>query len=376
MDQLLTVQPHCPIMAVLTEIEYESGMEPSFGSIHDFCFELQELFTSSGWFFYVFSLKGFTKDGITGFYHNGSRWTMAKMPFPDMVYNRIHSRRSESRLTFIDFVKIMSESRIPVFNRRFLNKWEVHQWLHDSKNLHRFLPESCVYSRDLLQRMSESHEVLFLKPINGSRGRDIIRIQRHESTCHISLSSRNGIESLNTCQKEDLSAILKEYLKKQLYLLQQGLPLLRMDKRSVDFRILCNRSSKHNWRVTSTVARLSAQGHFAANLAAGGETIQPLRILRHFFGEAQSTSKLDMIRELALEAANCTADSSGELFAELGIDIGIDDSGHPWIIEVNSKPSKSDHIGRNSCRPSAKAIAEYAHILLSDINPPEEGGYR
>ncbi|WP_052948850.1 YheC/YheD family protein [Mesobacillus campisalis] len=376
MDQLLTVQPHCPIMAVLTEIEYEPGMEPSFGSIHDFCFELQELFTSSGWFFYVFSLKGFAKNGITGLYHNGSRWTKAKMPFPDLVYNRIHSRRSESGQTFIDFVKIMSESHIPVFNRRFLNKWEVHQWLYASKKLQRFLPESCVYSRHSLQLMAESHEVLFLKPINGSRGRDIIRIQRQGSTCHVSLSSRNGIESLTTCQKEELHAILKGYLKKQLYLLQQGLPLLRMDKRSVDFRILCNRSSMHDWRVTSTVARLSAQGHFAANLAVGGDTIHPLRILRNFFGEAQSTSRLDMIRELALEAANCTADSSGDLFAELGIDVGIDDNGHPWIIEVNSKPSKNDHIGKNSCRPSAKAIAEYAQILLSETNPPEEGGSR
>ncbi|WP_053361791.1 YheC/YheD family protein [Bacillus sp. FJAT-27251] len=376
MDQLPTVQPHSPIMAVLTEIEYESGMEPSFGSIHDFCLELQELFTSSGWFFYVFSLKGVTKDGITGLYRDGSRWTKSKMPFPDIVYNRIHSRRSESSQIFIDFVEKMNEASIPVFNRRFLNKWEVHQWLNSRKNLQRFLPESCVYSRNSLQRMAASHEVLFLKPVNGSRGRDIMRIQSQDSTCDVSLSSRNGIESLNTCQKEDLPAILKRYLKKQLYLLQQGLPLLKMDNRSVDFRILCNRSSKYDWRVTSTVARLSAQGHFAANLAAGGDTIHPLRVLRHFFGEAQSTSKLDMIRELALEAANCTADSSEELFGELGIDVGVDDNGHPWIIEVNSKPSKNDHIGKSSCRPSAKAILEYAQILLSETNPPEKGGSR
>jgi hypothetical protein len=376
MDQLPTVPHNSPIMAVLTEIQGEAGMEPSFGSIHDFCLELHELFTSSGWIFYVFSLKGFTKDRVSGFYYDGHQWSKASLPLPDIVYNRIHSRRSEASRTFADFIETAAESNIAVFNRRFLHKWEVHKWLADRKNLQRFLPETCLYSEKPLLKMIACHEDLFLKPINGSQGRDILCVQRKADRFHVSLSTRNGTENVEIPDRKELPAYLKNILKKQLYLLQQGIPLVKMDNRSIDFRILCHRSLQHKWSVTSCVARLSAQGHFAANLAAGGETILPLQILCQFFEKEKAAARLDMIKELALEAAGCTAENCEDLIAELGIDIGIDNTGNPWIIEVNSKPSKNYHTASSHFRPSAKAIAEYSFILLKENANREEGGSR
>jgi glutathione synthase/RimK-type ligase-like ATP-grasp enzyme len=376
MDQFPSVPHISPIMAVLTEIQGDTGKEPSFGSIHDFCLELHELFTSSGWLFYVFSLKGFTNERVTGFYYDGHQWSKASLPLPDIVYNRIHSRKSETSRTFADFIETAAGSNIAVFNRRFLHKWEVHKWLAARKNLQRFLPETCLYSEKSLLKMSTYHEDLFLKPINGSQGRDILCIQSKADRCYVSLSTSNGTEDLELPGSIELPAYLENTLKKQLYLLQQGIPLVKMDNRSIDFRILCHRSLQHKWRVTSSVARLSAQGHFAANLAAGGETCHPLQILCQFFEKEKAAAKLGMIKELALEAADCTAENCEGLVAELGIDVGIDNTGNPWIIEVNSKPSKNYHTGRNHFRPSAKAIAEYSFSLLKENATPGEGGFR
>ena len=56
------------------------------------------------------------------------------------------------------------------------------------------------------------------------------------------------------------------------------------------------------------------------------------------------------------------------LYGELGIDLAIDVHDQPWIIEVNTKPSKQTDMtsAPQTVRPSAKAIIEYCLTLMEE----------
>lgn len=74
------------------------------------------------------------------------------------------------------------------------------------------------------------------------------------------------------------------------------------------------------------------------------------------------------LKELALEVAMEIGAVSEGIFGELGIDLAIDKTGHPWIIEVNTKPSKNldQPQSTRTIRPSAKAVILYCLNLIHE----------
>lgn len=353
MELPIPVSSKQKVIAVLTEIDEK---EPSFGNIHTFCEELNRLVTEAGDLFYVFSLKDFSKNRVQGFYFNGERWLKEELPLPDFVYNRIHSRWTEVGSRFPAFLEAAAELNITVFNERFLSKWEVHQWLEKHKNLHSFLPETLPFSKSNLMKIHGLYDELYFKPVTGSQGRGIIWLK---DRWEIATASKEGMVNQRFQHIDKLYEALIENMNHRPYLIQQGIPLLSFNDKRIDFRVLCHLTPGKQWSVTSMVARLSADHHFAANLALGGEMIRPFEALYPFFSETISESKLEMMEELALEAAGCVTEHFSGLIAELGIDIGVDADGHLWLIEVNSKPSKNSETKYGRIRPSAKAIFEF-----------------
>lgn len=362
-----------PIIAVLTEVTFSENNEPSFGRVHGFCEELCRLVTSSGGLFYVFSLKDFTKEGISGYYYVEDSWKKSKLPAPDVIYNRIPSRRTERGKRYTAFLELTKKLDIKVFNHRFLSKWEVHEWLYKRINLQPFLPEACLFSEKSLRNMLAIYKEVFAKPLCGSQGRGIIKITSQKDQLLISFSSDPEMESPPDLTMDDLIHLVKKKVGSQLYLIQQGIPLLAIEGRIIDIRVLCHRGPDQNWKVTSAVGRLSAENHFTSNLAQGGEIVSPLKVLTSFFKRDAAVQKLRELKELALEAADCISDNAPGLIAELGIDIGIDGDGNPWVIEANSKPSKNFEQEARKIRPSAKAIIEYCIGMLTKRNRNEEG---
>ncbi|SEN11437.1 Glutathione synthase/RimK-type ligase, ATP-grasp superfamily [Mesobacillus persicus] len=354
------------IIAVLTEISEGEGVEPSFRTIHSFCEELNQLVTESGGFFYVFSLKDISEETISGFYFNGERWRKAKLPFPDMIYNRIHSRWAESSKNFKALMEKAEEANIQVCNHRFLSKWEVHSWLIQRKNLHTFLPATELFTKTTFLKLLEVYDDLYIKPLAGSQGRGIYWLTNEGDRFKLSFSDKEGMNQLLFPSSKEILTKLTGKLGSKAHLIQQGIPLLQWEGKRLDFRVLCHRTGLDKWDVTSVVARLSAENQFASNLALGGEQLRPQKILSLIFGKDTARSKLSLMKELALEAADCISENMNGLMVELGVDIGIDSEGNLWIIEVNSKPSKNLGEPTRGIRPSAKAIIAYFNTSLDE----------
>lgn len=358
------------VVAVLTEITLTNDGTPSFGTIHEFCEELNQLVTEAGDFFYVFSLTGFSSHSVHGYYFTGSNWKKEELPLPDVIYNRVHSRRTEAKKSFAAFLQETKELHISVFNDRFLTKWEVHQWLSKRRNLQSFLPETCLFSERTFKQMHAMYEDLYLKPLTGSQGNGIIWLPKEQN--EIVFTTRKEMKKQSYSTKEELIKALKEKTNHRAYLLQQGIPLIENNDKRLDFRILCHRENDHQWKVTSNVARLSAKNQFASNVALGGEVLRPLTALTPVFGRETASWKLELMKELSLECADCISENVSGLMGELGIDLGVDERGELWVIEVNSKPSKNMDKKKRIIRPSAKAIVSYCYQLIANSSEGEK----
>lgn len=350
-----------PLIALLTEVKETD--KPDFGNVHAFCEELHQGISELGGRFFVFSLDGFDEEGITGYYYENDEWKKGVLPLPQVIYNRLSSRRTEFGNRYNAFLENLNTSGIKIFNHRFLSKWEIHETLSAEQHLRPFLPETRLYNRDALKEMLEHHDLLYIKPVHGSQGRRIIRLSRLEGNVHVSFSSFPEKEMPAFRDVENLARSLASKAEKQQCIIQQGIHLSDFNGRKMDFRVLCHKNAQHFWKTTSVVARVSAEDCFVSNIARGGEAIRPLQVLSGIFGKEQAHQQVALMKELAIEVADAIGRYSQGHTAELGIDIGIDVSGKLWLIEANSKPSKNFEERGERIRPSTKAIIEHCFGL-------------
>src|SRR5690606_13989882 len=149
-----------------------------------------------------------------------------------------------------------------VFNERFFSKWEVHRWLEEHKNLQSFLPKTLPFSKINFTNMHGLFDELYFKPVYGSQGRGIIWLK---DQWEIVTDSKNEMVNHRYVLIDDLYDALVVNIHYRPYLIQQGIPLLTLDDIRIDFRVLCHLTPSNEWSVTSVVARLSKDHHFASN---------------------------------------------------------------------------------------------------------------
>ena len=354
-----------PVIGLLTDFPTIKMEEPHFRSIHLFCEELHHGITEHGGFFYVFSYDKFS---IQGYYFENGKWIPAQLPLPDVIYNRIHSRKLEHTEHFKQFRQKLDQFMIPFFNDRFLSKWEVYEQLKDENHLTPYIPETNIFSKESFYDFAQKYDTIFLKPIHGSQGRNIIKLKK-EADHHYSLQTSLTplTDSFNKRYSlEDIYQQIKQLLHNRIYIIQQGITLITHELRAMDFRVLCHKNQNNHWSVTSTVARIAAEKEFVSNLARGGTISRPLNALRTCMSRQQTLEVLALMKELALETVLVISHHSKGITGELGIDIGIDQDGKPWLIEVNSKPSKNFEDGLEKIRPSTKAIIQFCTKLAFD----------
>ncbi|WP_235822690.1 YheC/YheD family endospore coat-associated protein [Cytobacillus massiliigabonensis] len=352
-----------PVIGILTEYT-ETEKEPHFRSIHAFCKELHDLVSEIGGFLFVFQLADWTDTAINGYYYQNKHWQKASVPLPNVIYNRIHSRRLEASRLFETFKTEITGKNIAIFNDRFLSKEMVHHLLYSEEYMKPYLPDTWMLTEHSLQDMLKKYSSIFIKPIHGSQGRNIIKVFIENDVLKVKMST--GTNKDRTFQFNDHMQFYKwllPHLEKRTYLIQQAIPLIAYKKKLLDFRILCHKNFQNTWKVTSAVARLSADQQFVSNIARGGDVMKPVHVLSLLSNRETAVQQLKLMKELAIEASSLVSQISDGVIGELGVDIGVDEEGKLWIIEINSKPSKNFEEESNKIRPSAKALLEYCTFL-------------
>lgn len=363
-------KPFQPRLGVLVgKIKRESPTHP-LGPTTTFAKELSKTMQQAGGIVYFFTPYDYdpnkrTVQSLT--WDHG--WNEQRFPLPHVIYNRLMSRKLEQlHQTKTLFKQAKSINQTAIFNEKYLDKNEVFSALARFPKIKHLLPHSLPYQNGAqLKKMTEVYSTLFIKPTRGSLGLGIIRIRKQQNgTFILHQSSRDEVKQFTFNHFKSMHYHLKKQLARAPYQIQQGIHVLHLHSRPVDFRILMHKDGHNKWQITSTIARVGGAQQIVSNVARGGH----MKDARTVLNQAKLTNPRAIHKKIHLAAkqiAIATDKSIPGLFGEFGIDLAVDTRGRPYLLEVNAKPAKNNmtKFNRKRIRPSVKKIVAYSRYLAS-----------
>ncbi|EDL63226.1 YheC/YheD family endospore coat-associated protein [Bacillus sp. SG-1] len=343
-----------PVIGVITDTD-TSG-KPVIGRLEKYYEELQRFTKMQGGLFFLTGSSLLKRQKGYLFNDEEGEWFQSSIPLPDILYNRIHSRKTDRSEALKSLISHMENQSVFVFNTSYLTKDYVYELLSQEEYLLEYLPPTEIFSLSGLRRLIEHHQDLFIKHIAGSQGKKLLRLTYLED--EYQLTQNIGDETVQ-CSFSSLRETAEELAKLKVssnFIMQETIRLLKFGERALDFRFLCHLVNRQEWKLVSAVARISGDGQFVSNIAQGGELAKPLNILCEFFSAEDAFNIYRVMEELALSACTRLAENYPLTLGELGVDLGVDEAGKPWLIEVNSKPSKQTYTDHNTIRPSVKSL--------------------
>ncbi|MCQ6558569.1 YheC/YheD family endospore coat-associated protein [Paenibacillus mendelii] len=292
-------------------------------------------------------------------------WTRRWSSFPNMIYDRCRIQRSHRFQQLLHFRK--QYGHLTFLNRVLRNKWTVYKTMRKEARFRAHLPLTRMYeSPQDLTEMIRKYPLVYLKPINGTGGRGILRIERHQDGTYL-IQGRDQSRRIISPQRVPLSSLHKRLaswnLKSNRYLVQQGIQLKLSNGRVHDYRMLVQKNGEGIWEVTGCAGRIGAPRSITSNLHGGGEAVTMKALLGRWIGNEETAEKVKKTaEELGVQISSFLEQSYGRL-CELALDLAIDRKGHIWLLEVNPKPAREVFIQAGEKETYRRAIIrplEYA----------------
>ncbi|SEN11360.1 YheC/D like ATP-grasp [Mesobacillus persicus] len=280
---------------------------------------------------------------IKGYFYEDSSWKVIEVPFPNVVYDRLPNRRTEKRAANKHLKeRLQSDYLIPWYNPGFFSKMDIFERLQQDDQANDYLPETHSFtSFSIIERMLSDYGHIYLKPENGSLGLGIHQIlfdrldgkyycRYRDVEGHKKLTKFNSLETL----------FKKVFFKRNLsrMIVQQGINLLRVDGRIIDFRVHTNKDDQGEWQLAAIAAKVGGQGSATTHINNGGEVMTVEEIFPTT--EEQQMYK-DKLTSAALYLSKVLETQIEGIIGEIGFDLGIDRNGKVWLFEANSKPGRS-----------------------------------
>ncbi|MDD3365447.1 MAG: YheC/YheD family protein [Syntrophomonas sp.] len=328
-----------PVFGIM--VDSSSDINRPFRDQSSFISHLIESGTAMGQICFAFSTDSvnFSRKIIYGYTYGKGGWKRGIFPIPDVVYPR-EAGYSKPKLRIR---RKMQSLGCKFINPTIIGKWENHKILSQHPTLSSYLPETCLAtSFHQVGRMLKKYGGVYLKPITGSRGRNIIRVLKrknlnlydyqYQASSQPRIGTSNGINGLRHR--------LERFMGKRGYIVQQQINLLRVDGNIVDVRILVQKDHTGHWLITGKACRIGSRGSITSNISSGGRACKVETVVSgHFSDPIQRERILTDIDYLALESAQALEANTSSM-GELGIDIGIDKNGKLWFIEANLRPAR------------------------------------
>ncbi|MNJ52792.1 Endospore coat-associated protein YheD [compost metagenome] len=210
-----------------------------------------------------------------------------------------------------------------------------------------------------------------MKPQNGTHGKRTLYVKMLDAELGegLLLIGRDGSNQLFRRRFRSRQGGLDwihKFIGASTFLLQPYLQLNNSKGEPFDVRVLMQKNENGVWSMTGMAVRAGRKHSLTSNLHGGGTAHRALPFLTAELGEHAGQKAARIIRNLSHDIPEHLESNFGRL-AELGIDFGVDRTGHVWILEVNSKPGRSSlfRIGdMQGARKSVENPIQYARYLL------------
>jgi len=334
-----------PLVGILSDSSSISTNQP-FGSRTGFIKQIIRYGDSKGYLFgFTPSDINWQRETVNGYFlNNNGSWYRKVVPLPDVVYNRLPSRKAETSAYIHSLRDRFVRRKIPIFNWSFFNKADVYKLLGNDPEALEHLPESISEpTSEQIKDLLEKHKFIYLKPTEGSLGIGIYRLTYHPSRGYFARYRRNGQNVLlRFSQFQSLMRMLQGRHGSGLkqYVIQQGIRLIEIDSCPIDFRFHMHKDGNNKWITAGIGAKKAGRGSVTTHVKNGGSLMTPEQALnRTFHGDADSI--LQKAKRTAVMLSEAIERNYPHRLGELGLDIGIDKDGSVWMFEANAKPGRS-----------------------------------
>jgi hypothetical protein len=297
-----------------------------------------ELYESFKGLLYVFSFEDidFKESLIEGYYYEPNYydkkgyWKKGVFPFPSAIYNRILLSKVKEK-------KLKEALGNKIFNSSRFNKLDFYNMSTNCEKVRKHLPETRLFSSmDEIDEMLQSYDAIYLKPINGTLAKGLIKVSK-EGYNYLFRINENPNAVVIGDKKIAINYFNRIKYGKQ-YLIQQGINTLNFEGRHTDFRVIMQKDEKMQWQCTAIVARLGKEEGICSNFVSYGYALS----FEEVFSRFSEISNEDILVKKNEVINVCTEtcemlDNTGENYGDFGIDVAIDTDYDVWIIEVNNR---------------------------------------
>ncbi|MGE5379781.1 MAG: YheC/YheD family protein [Methylocystaceae bacterium] len=285
-------------------------------------------------------------------------WHTVQLPRPLVFYNRIPTRRLENN-HLPTLSRLEGKGHI-IFNTRFINKPEVYAALQSNSVLNTYLPETHPLTEETLSYFINKGSSFFLKPGSSALGKGIIKVEADGHSWKCLRQEKTRLIKYPPKQADALRRLLLGFCRGRNYLIQQAVPLAGNQGRVFDLRCLLQKDGHGQWDFIGLGARVSAPGLYLTHVPNGGEVWSAERAIAWSFGKDKEPGP-ENLHSLLVDAATLLEKRLGIHLAMLSADVGLTTDGHPYILELNSKPQRFDEtVIRMS---SHRHLLDYAGFL-------------
>lgn len=287
------------------------------------------------------------------------RWNKGQFPLPDLIYDRcFFNNRKAYRAYRVQIHLLRRRKTIRFLGHGLKGKWQVIELLSKDTQITPYLPHTeKVLGSDTIKIWLDEYGELFLKPHGGSQGRNVVYIREQvDNPNRYYVKGRDANNHLFECSFIDFQSLyrwFRPFIDARSYVIQRYLQLTTDTGEPFDIRSFVQKDRRGRWQLIGYAVRKGKPHSLTSNLHGGGIAESVVPFLDQHYGN-MTTTILKNIQSISMRIATTLERNHGPL-VELGIDLGIDQAGQLWLLEVNSKPGRTvfQHIGDQSARRSA-----------------------
>lgn len=300
---------------------------------------------------------------VEGYYYNpagdksGNQWKYGKFPLPDAVFNRSFI----SQATIRDLRERIGDT---IFNSYWyaLNKWLIWKRLSENRVLEKHLPYTEKFSGVVqLNDLLHKYESLYIKPVNLSRGRGIMKVTKtSEGILFIDEKKQNYLFR----DDESISKFLKDKIIRP-YIVQQAVPF-SLGNQYLDFRVYLQKNESKRWTFKGFAARISQEGSIITNFQGREKLLLGREALRTIYKVDEKTAgKIEKRMIDLVETAIQIYEKRGFHLGDVAADVILDKNLHLWLLELqlNYDPEEPDVIPPDMFQEIMTAPLKYAKAL-------------
>lgn len=284
----------------------------------------------------AFSLEGVNKHQnlVEGYYYNPEKedWEFGIYPYPGAIIKTISLNKN-----WRNYFQKVFENKI--FNLYNFNKWEMYKWLKKNSTMKKYLPKTVLYRQpsDIIIFLS-THKQAFIKPINSSFGREIVKVSKTRRTYLIQYQEKNDYYE-RTLDATALKYFFRKKLKRQKYIIQKALTIDMKKNRIADFRQILIKNELGKWESMGCVGRFGASGNIITNQNSYLKMSFLMLTTVLSFEKEEAMNLCDEMSKVSIAAAEAIENYSPFKggYGNFGVDIAIDRDKRLWLIEINNR---------------------------------------